>query len=279
MGFKDILLTLNSYPEPTPVAVFDDALSLATELSAHIAAIACAVRVELPGSFLAGAIGDIPGLVASEAAKSRDNAKSLLAAFDAAADRAGISHEAILEKCVTHRLPALLVEYARLRDLTIMPVPEGKDQWSTTEVIFESGRPTLVLPTMPRPRPLRLDCVGVAWDFSRTAARAVSNALPLLEKAKRVRIVTVTNEKVLDTKHSADELAKNLARHGIEVVLDIVDAAGRPIGEVLDAYVASHKIDVLVMGAYGTPRWREFILGGATSSLLSKPPVPLLLSH
>ena len=61
---------------------------------------------------------------------------------------------------------------------------------------------------------------------------------PLLEKARKVRVVTVTNEKKLDTKHSAEELAKNLARHGIDVVLDKVDANGRRIGEVLEAYTA-----------------------------------------
>ena len=51
------------------------------------------------------------------------------------------------------------------------------------------------------------------------------------------------------------------------------------IGEVLEAYALSHKADVLVMGAYGHARWREFILGGATKSLLSKPPLPILFSH
>jgi nucleotide-binding universal stress UspA family protein len=101
----------------------------------------------------------------------------------------------------------------------------------------------------------------------------------LLERAKRVRVVTVTNEKNLDTKHSAEELAKNLARHGIDVLLDKVDANGRPIGEILESYALSHQADVLVMGAYGHARWREFILGGATKSLLSKPPLPILLSH
>ena len=103
--------------------------------------------------------------------------------------------------------------------------------------------------------------------------------MPLLEKARKVRIVTVINEKKLDTKHSAEELAKNLARHGIDVVLDKVDANGRGIGEVLEAYAASHQVDVLVMGAYGHARWREFILGGATKSLLSKPPLPIMFSH
>ena len=117
--------------------------------------------------------------------------------------------------------------HARLRDLTIVPVPESYDQWYAEAVIFGSGRPTLVLPESPRARPFELGTVAVAWDFSRAAARAVSDAMPLLEKARKVRIVTVTNEKKLDSKHSAEALAKNLARHGIDVVLDKVDADGR----------------------------------------------------
>lgn len=277
MAFKDVLLTLTSYPQPTPVSVIDGAVEIAAVLDAHLAAISCEVHAEVRGSLLGDAILDIPALVAREAAKSRDNAKALLAAFETSAAKSGIRHEIIFEQCATAGEAALLVDYARLRDLTIMAVPESHDLGYAEEVIFESGRPTLILPTAPRT--FRLDAVCVAWDFSRTAARAVSDALPLLEAAKTVRIVTVTNEKALDSKHSAEELAKNLARHGVEVVLDKIDAGGKPIGEVLAAHVLSHGIDVLVMGAYGTPRWREFVLGGATRALLSKPPIPILFSH
>ena len=120
-------------------------------------------------------------------------------------------------------------------------------------------------------------CCGL--DFSRAAARLVADALPLLENAKKLRIVTVVNEKPFDTKTSNEDLAKNLGRHGIQVVLDNVDAAGRSIGEVLEAHVLAHKADVLVMGAYGHSKWREIVLGGATKSLLSNPPVPVLFSH
>ena len=279
MAFKDILLTLTSYPDPTPASVAEEAVSIAAILGAHLAAIACEVHVEVPGHFLSGAIANVPGIIAGEAEKSRKNARDMLATFDEAAKRAGILHETYLEKCPTFAVPDLLVDYARLRDLTIVPVPESYDQWYAETVIFGSGRPTLVLPQTARSRPFELGTVALAWDFSRSAARAVSDALPLLEKAKTVRIVTVTNEKKLDTKRSSEELAKNLARHGIDVVLDKVDADGRRIGEVLEAYTVSHRADVLVMGAYGHARWREFILGGATKSLLSKPPLPILFSH
>ena len=277
MAFNDILVALTSYPEPTPVSVVEDAVSIAAALGAHITALSCEMHVQVPGHFFSGALVGLPAIVAEEAGKSRRNAQDLLAAFEAAGARSGVSRESILQKCKPFEVPDILVEYARLRDLTIMP--ESNDRWYAEAVIFGSGKPTLILPQNPKSRPFELGTVAVAWDFSRAAARAVSDALPLLEKAKKVRVVTVLNEKRLDNKHSAEELSKNLSRHGIDVVLDRIDAAGRPIGVVLEAYVASHASDMLVMGAYGHSRLREFVLGGATKSLLSKPPLPILFSH
>ena len=277
MAFKDILVALTSYPEPTPVSVVDDAVSVAAALGAHLAALSFETRPQVPGHFISNSL--VTGMISAETERSRNNARELLAAFDAAAEKAGILHETILEKSLTLEVPDLLVEYARLRDLTIMSVPESYDQWFAEAIIFGSGKPTLILPENPRPRPFELETVAVAWDFSRAAARAISDALPLLERARKVRVVTVTREKALDTKHSAEELAKNLARHGIDVVLDMVDTKGSPIGDVLESYTRSHRVDLLVMGAYGHSRLREFVLGGATRSLLSKPPLPILFSH
>ena len=279
MAFKDILVALTSYPEPSPISVVDDAVSIAAVFGAHLAALSCETHVQVPGHFLSGSFGNIPGIIAGEGAKSRQNAQDLLAAFDKAAERAGVSHETILQKCTSADFPNLLVDYARLRDLTIMPVPESHDQMYAETVIFGSGKPTLVLPETARSRPFELGTVAVAWDFSRAAARAVSDALPLLEKARKVRVVTIVDEKHMDKKHSAEELAKNLARHGIDIVLDRVEAKGKPIGGILESYTQSHEVDLLVMGAYGHSRLRQFILGGATRSLLSKPPLPILFSH
>ena len=61
--------------------------------------------------------------------------------------------------------------------------------------------------------------------------------------------------------------------------MEDVKSGGRPIGEVLGRYVDEHKADLLVMGAYGHSRLREFILGGATESMLARPPTWVLLSH
>jgi nucleotide-binding universal stress UspA family protein len=124
-----------------------------------------------------------------------------------------------------------------------------------------------------------LDTVIVAWDFSRAATRAMADAMPILEKAKRVCVLTVTKEKAIDTRRSGAELAKHLARHGADVVLDEVDAKGRSIGDVFEAHVTYRNADLLVMGAYGHSRLREFVLGGATKSMLTRPPSPIFMSH
>jgi nucleotide-binding universal stress UspA family protein len=97
--------------------------------------------------------------------------------------------------------------------------------------------------------------------------------------AEQVRVVTVTNEKTLDSRRSGAAVSKYLAAHGLTASLDVVDAADRSIGEVLESYALSLDADLLVMGAYGHSRVRDFILGGATKSMLARPPLPVLLSH
>lgn len=282
MAFRDILLALTTYPQPTPAAAIDEAIDFAVAVGAKLSAIACGIKIRAPGSLLADVLLDIPAMVAVETRKSSYNAEALLAAFQDAAEKRSVFQERILEHCLAPEVPDVLIEYARLRDLTIVPVPEGAffDQWYAESIIFGSGRPTLVLPqTRQRTGAFSLNTVVVAWDFSRPASRAVADALPILEQAQRVVVVTVTNEKVIDTKRSGAELAKYLARHGVEVLLDTVDAADRGVGDVLKSSIASRNADLLVMGAYGHSRIRDFILGGATKSMIAQPPVPIFLSH
>jgi nucleotide-binding universal stress UspA family protein len=282
MSFKDVLLALTTYPQASPVSAVDDAIDLAGALGARISAIACEVRMKAPPSPLGNFLLDIPAMVVAEAKKSATNAQQLLAAFQDAAQKKGVFQERISEQCLTSEVAGILVEYAQLKDMTIVPVPEEDqvDQRYAESIIFGSGRPTVVLPhTRKRPAPFTLDTVILAWDFSRPATRAIADATPILEKAKRACVLTVSNEKAIDTRRSGAELAKHLARHGVDVVVDEVDAKGRDIGDVFEAHVAYRNADLLVMGAYGHSRIREFILGGATRSMLTRPPVPIFLSH
>jgi len=287
MAFKDVLLVLTTYPEPTPGSAVDDAVEIAVAIEAKISAIASAVKFHSPPNIYGKILLDVRALAAGEAKSSLTNAEALLTAFHNSAQSRGIFQDRIQEHCLISEVPEVLVDYARLRDLTIVPKPDRESfDWyaeSITSyaepVIFGSGRPTLVIPNARDARVFALDTVVVAWDFSRPAARAVADALPLLEKAKQVYVVTVTNEKAIRTGRSGPELARHLARHGANVVLDIVDAAGRTIGDVLESYVSARNADLLVMGAYGHSRVREFVLGGATRSMISKPPLPILFSH
>jgi nucleotide-binding universal stress UspA family protein len=284
MNFKDTLLVLTSYPEPTPRASADQAVALGAALGTSMSAVSFEIDVKVPGgsNFLANLLLDLPAMIAAESQKAAANARELLDAFETAAKRHGIFQERIIERSAITLVPDVLVELARLRDLTMIPIRDsGSIEHAYAEaVIFGSGRPTMILPGHARfDRGPALQAVAIAWDFSRPAARAVADALPILQQARTVRVVTVEHEKSIDTTRSNEQLAAHLAMHGVKVELDVINAQSRSIGDVLEDYAGSHKIDLLVMGAYGHSRVRDFILGGATKSMLLKPPLPLFLSH
>lgn len=282
MAFEDILVSLTTYPTRTQPSGIDDAVALAVALESHISAIACEVRVPAPASLMGNALLNVPALVFTELKKSAVAAAQELAEFRKAAEQKGVFQEVILEKCTTPEFPDLVTDYARLRDLTIIPMPDidTVERWLAETLIFGSGRPTIVLPGRTRwSKAVALNTVVVAWDFSRNSSRAVADALPILKKAKLVSVLTVTNEKVFPSGRSGAELAKHLARHGVNVVLDEVDASGRDIATVFESHLTLRDADLLVMGAYGHSRFREFVLGGATRSVLLRPPVPVFLSH
>jgi nucleotide-binding universal stress UspA family protein len=280
MGFNDLLFALNSYPESTPASAIDQATGFAAALGASVTALAAHVELPHVGNVLANSLLDLPGMVAAERGKSEAGAQATIAAFEDAARRAGVTARHVTDAGQRSQLGTLVSEHARTHDLTMIAIGEETGQQQIAEnVIFGSGRPTLVFPEARRPDAAPFAAVGIAWDFSRPAARAVADALPILATAGTVRIVTVTDEKTIAARRPAAELARHLACHGIEAAIDAEPAAGRPIGQVLGDYAACHGLGLLVMGAYGHSRMRDFILGGATRTIVSRPPLPVLLSH
>ena len=188
MSFDDVLVALTTYPELTATSAVDDAISLAVALEAQISAIACMVEIQVPGSPMGTAFLNVGAMVAAENSKSKVNSDGLLNAFQSAAEKHGVFQERILAKCLASQVSDVLVDYARLRDLTIVPIPEGDyfGQSCAESIIFGSGRPTIVLPqTRVRSGAITLDTVVVAWDFGRPASRAVADALPILKKRKK----------------------------------------------------------------------------------------------
>lgn len=281
MPIRDILFPMVSYPTPTAADAVDKAVALAGSLGAHISGLAFELDIRSPVGLYAHPV-NVGGVLAAERAKSSTHARDLVAAFDDVAARRNVMHERTVEHCPPTDVGQHLVAHARLRDLSIFPVSvEDTGQRSLIEaLIFESGRPVLLLPEgTSRELATSFDTIVVAWDYSRPATRAVADALPLLGAAKRVHVITVVDEKHLARPRSGVELSKHLARHGVEVAFEEVYAKGRRIGDTLEAYVVERKADLLVMGAYGHSKVREFILGGATNSVLTRPFTWTLVSH
>ncbi|MEZ5785125.1 MAG: universal stress protein [Xanthobacteraceae bacterium] len=282
MALKDILVQLTSYPESTLVSAVAQAVDFVKAVDAHISALTFEIVVRVPGVALAPARINVESQLAAEHDRSVANARELIDAFEGAATAAGLAHDHFVERCENSQVADIATEYARLHDLTLIPLgPDGSFAQSIAEaIVFGSGRPVIVLPTPAKRRHAgACDTIGVAWDFSRTAARAVADALPLLKQAKTVRIVTVTDDKPIESRHSATALAHHLSYHGVNAISDSQSAAGRPVGQVLEHYARARELDLLVMGAYGHSRMRELILGGATQSILADPPLPVLMAH
>lgn len=281
MAIKDAMLVLRTYPTPTTKEFIASAVGLAERLDCRISAFAPEIVIRVPSTLLGNALINISGMAASEMGKSAQNATVLAKICSQLADQRGVSHEVIKERAATAEIPALIAEYGRLKDLIILPAHADDfiDQWDTETVIFNSARPILLVPEQRISTDASMKSVGVAWDYSRSAARAIADAMPILERAETVHVVTVLNEKTFDVTRKTHDIGTYLARHGVKAELHEIDAAGRQIGKVLDDFVNRLRLDLLVMGAYGHSRFREFVLGGATRSMLAKPRVPLLLSH
>jgi nucleotide-binding universal stress UspA family protein len=144
--------------------------------------------------------------------------------------------------------------------------------------LFESGRPMLVVPYIQKAA-LKLDNVMVCWDGSRQAARAIADAMPLLERAGRVEIVIVANERGKQDEVPGADMGQHLARHGLKVEVHRISGGSIDIGDALLSRAADSGADLMVMGGYGHSRLREFVLGGVTRSILRSMTIPTLMAH
>lgn len=282
MALNDILVQLDCYPDPTPVDAVEWAVDFTARIGGRASALAVEVRIPAPKNFAAEQLIGITDLAREEEAKSRQAAEALLAHFEAKARSAEVFQERLHH--VAHYVDVTdhTVAVARTRDFAIVPVASKLDgQVGVAEaLIFGSGRPVIVAQSPAGPPPSSaLDRVVVAWDGSRPAARALADALPILLRAKEVRILTVLNEKPATVAGSGEQVIRHLKAHGISAVLDEVEADGDRIGKVFERYLAVQAADLLVMGAFGHSRLREFILGGATQSMLNTASIPVLLAH
>jgi len=175
----------------------------------------------------------------------------------------------------------LFAQIARRFDISVVGQAQ-REQGATDELIiegalFESGRPVIVVPYIQKSG-LTLERVLACWDGSRTAARAVADAMPFLERAKAVDLVIVAEERKHD-EVTGIRMSEHLARHDVAINVKRIAKGDLSVEDVVLSYAADTGADFMVMGGYGHSRLREFILGGVTRGILNSMTVPVLMSH
>ncbi|MFN3861915.1 MAG: universal stress protein [Roseateles sp.] len=261
------------------------AAALAERFDAHLLGVA-------PTSWILPAVEEAPflgmGLTAYQDAAARalrERAQACVAAFEAQAAARGLT--AFEGRVELGDAETVLSTAARYADLTVMTQAhpdEAQTQASARiaqAVLLQSGRPLLLLPfagesaipTQPR--------VLAAWNGSREAARALHDALPLMQDAASVEVVVFETPPDLEPRYGelpGADIGLWLARHGLNVKVSHVPVKVAA-GEALLSHAADMGAQLIVAGGWGHSRLREAVLGGVTRTLMRSSPVPVLLSH
>lgn len=282
MAYRDLLLHIDTYPKPTPAGAIDEAVAIAAALGARLTGLSFEIDIPLHSNRIADYLIGLSAIAEAEEARSRKACRDGLEHFKAAAEAAGVFESAVIGKADHYGVGAHVARVASTHDLCILPLVGDYDGQLdvSQEVVFASGRPILIFLAGAAgglaKAPAR---VVIAWDGSRGAARAVADAMPILVRAGEVRIMTAVNEKPGAVAKLGEAAQRHLGMHGVTAILDDIDTGHEKIGAVLDRYLEQQAPDLLVMGAFGHSRAREFLLGGATQHVLTKPACPVLLSH
>ena len=170
--------------------------------------------------------------------------------------------------------------YGRVFDVIVMNRRDAKSgplhDRAIESGLFESGRPILLSPPSP-PRQIATN-VLIAWNCSTEQARAIALAMPLLQKADRITVLTVIGGTGVPGP-SAEQLIRYLHRNGIIAKPMRVELDGRNTGEAILATAQSLGCDLLIKGAYTQSRLRQWIFGGATQHVLGNAALPVLLAN
>ena len=281
MTFKDILFHIDSYPEPTSETAIDQVVGFVGSLRGRVTALALAVRIPLQSNRLADYLLKLTEIAQEAENKSHQACVARLDDFARKAEAAGVLGGRLHETAELFAYSDHLAKRAETRDFCLVPLGQDYDgqMEAAQTVVFTSGRPVLVFKPGQANLPPKADQVVVAWDGSQRAARALHEALPILQQAREVRLLTIVGEKPAAASGIGAEPLRHLEAYGVQARVDEVDAAGRSIGEVFDAYFVERHADLLVMGAYAHSRLREFILGGATDHVLHHLKTAVFLAH
>ena len=275
---KDILVNLPVEGSRDVVTSF--AVSGAARFGAHLTGVAFLYEPLMP--VMVDMYGVPPGIIESQRMESEKAAKAAVARFEEAARLAGISGEARALDAPVGAAPSTFARIARRFDLSVIAQPEPKQpalsRMFVEAALFETGRPLLIVPYI-QAAPLKLDRIMLCWDGSRSAARAVGDAVPFLLQSKATEIVMVSGEPAKSDELPGADIGHHLARHGIKAEVKVIASPEIDIADTILSYAADQSVDLLVMGGYGHSRMREFMLGGVTRGILASMTFPTLMSH
>jgi nucleotide-binding universal stress UspA family protein len=273
---KDIVVNLSGRAERDFAA--DYAISVAKTFGAHVAGISFLYEPVIPDGSLGGVPVDLIELQREENSKLANTAADR---FSAAAKAAGVSAETRIIDATLGGGANTFGQIARRFDLAVVPQAQrehgASEQLIVEAALFESGRPVVVVPYIQK-EGLTLEHVLVCWDGGRVAARAIADAMPLLERAKTVEVLIVEEQRKHDEVTGAN-MVDHLTRHGVTAQLKRTVKGDVTIEDAILDYAADSSADLLVMGGYGHSRLREFVLGGVTRSILGSMTLPVLMSH
>ena len=288
---KDIVVRLRVGERASPAE--DYAIALAAAFDVHVVGIAFLYYPIVPVADDGYTLADIYGSSSGAGSvppemietQQRDNAAAAKAAIDrftTATARARVSAELLSPGANFASAGDQFGRIARHFDLSV--VGQAKPESSAIEekiieaALFDSGRPVIVVPYIQQ-APLKLDRVMVCWDGSRAAARAIADAMPLLERAKIVEVVIIANERGKQDEIEGADMGQHLARRGLKVEVERIDYGHLDVADALLSHASDSDVDFIVMGGYGHSRLREFLLGGVTRSILRTMTAPVLMSH
>ena len=280
MTYRSLLVFLDQ--DPGCAARTQVAIRLARDHDCHLVGVAPTGLVDVLASpDAAPTLVEFAGMARNSL---REEAEGATRCFSDACRAAGLkSVEAVVDEADKARS---LVRHAHCSDLTLLtqadPTAQGhrRAQDLVEQVVLNSARPTLIIPYAGRFETLGSN-VMVAWDESREVVRALSDALPLLRRAKRVRVVSWNEKSASDDlalRARLDALHQWLTWQGISAEVR-VETTEVDISNAMLSHAADLNTDLIVMGAYGHTRWAERVLGGATRGLLASMTVPVLMAH
>jgi nucleotide-binding universal stress UspA family protein len=194
----------------------------------------------------------------------------------------GVSNELRKIEAMPTEMRRAVATEARWADLFVASHPRGAaGKWSSAieEVLFEGGHGVLLIPEGVRPREA-IRTIVVGWINAREAARAVAEALPLLRLATSTHVVCVY-EGAASTGGAIElsDIAAHLDRHGVTTNVRAISTAPHDAAAAILAEARRVSADLIVTGAYGHSRLREWIFGGATRELIAQSDIPLLMAR